>query len=195
MNKIATIAGFAVAATTMTTSAAVLLSVDLGNTNQITITATNGLSAISVSGSDFIGVLLADFFNDPSSSFNYTGDGSFSSSANTSDGSPNLFNGAVDFGLNIWSWSNEATTSFTAGSVAFAGSATWSLSAVDYANMLAGNTVGDIYFPASTDADIAGGPLLQGGSPGIIGNWTVVPAPSSLALLGFGGIAAGRRRR
>lgn len=194
MNKIATIAGLAVSTSTMTASAAILLQVNLGFTNQITITATTGHSAISIAGSDSTGFLLADFFNDPTSSFNYTGGGGFSSSANPSDGSPNLFNGAANVGLNIWDWTVDPVVNFIAGAVAFSGSATWVVDPADYARMLGGNTVGDIYFPADTDDDIIGGPLLQRGDAGILGTWEVVPAPSGMALLGLGGILAGRRR-
>ncbi|MBL4809903.1 MAG: PEP-CTERM sorting domain-containing protein, partial [Phycisphaerales bacterium] len=67
--------------------------------------------------------------------------------------------------------------------------ATWSgLDAGEYAAMLAGNISGDIYFNADTDNDIADGAVF-------IGTWNVIPAPGSMALLGLGGIVAGRRRR
>ena len=189
MNKIATIAGLALAASAMTASADNLLLVDLSSTNQITISATGGLSAASVSVSNFTGWLLADFY----SSTVHAGladsavSGDLTVAGTTSDGSPDLFRGGVDAGLNVWSFSNDSGISFTAGAVAFTGSATWDVDAAMYADMLAGNSGGDIYAPADTDDDISGATL--------IGTWSVVPAPSSLALLGLGGIVAGRRRR
>ncbi len=114
---------------------------------------------------------------------------------NSVNGTPGLFNGSVDSGLNIWGWSSESIVSFDTTITAFVGTATWSVGAADYARMLAANTVGDIYFPASTDAEINGGPILQGVEPGILGTWVVVPAPSGMALVALGGIASGRRRR
>ncbi len=195
MSKITIVAVCTVGGTTMTGSAAVLLSVDLRVLNQITITATAGTSSMTVSGSDEIGVLLADFYNSPSVSLSETlASGDLVSASASSDGSPDLFSGPASVGLNIWSWTADTSSSFTAGSVAFAGSATWSLDAADYAGMLAGNTVGDIHFPASVDSDIVGGPLLQNGGAEVLGTWVVVPAPGGVAVLGLAGIAARRRR-
>jgi len=179
----------AIAALTSVASAEVLLEVDLSVANSITITATNGLSDVTVTGSTFTGALLADFFTGAGGAgfVDSGGVGTLTSAANASDGSPGIFNSSGNFGLNIWAWTADSDSDFTAGSVAFAGSATWAVDAVDYADMLAGNTSGNIYFAADTDDDIP--------SARILGTWNVVPAPSALALLGLGGIAAGRRRR
>lgn len=187
--KFAILAGLAVAATTMTASADLLLQVDLSVTDQLTMTATDGLSAATEAGSDSIGVLLADFFNDASfSSGDTLVSGDLTSAENSSDGTPDLFSSTSSFGLNFWSWTADASSTFTAGEVAFTGSATWSISSSVYAAMLAGNTSGDLYFPADTDDDIPGATYL--------GTWeVVVPAPGAMALLGLGGIAATRRRR
>ncbi len=191
MKKIATIAGLAVAATAMTASADILLNVDLSVADQVTITATVGNSAADASGNSFTGYLLAGFFNDPSYNADSGGNGvgNLTTSANASSGSPLLFSAWDSFGLNVWNFSADSSVGVTGGSQAFVGSATWSgLDSDEYAAMLAGNTSGDIYFNADTDNDIAGGAVF-------IGTWNVVPAPSSMALLGLGGIAAGRRRR
>ncbi len=188
MNKIATIAGLAAAATAMTASADVLLNVDLSVVDTITITATSGNSAASVSGGDGIGVLLAGFFNDASFPvFDVLVSGDLTSAANVTDGTPNLFSSTSSFGLNIWSWTNDLTSVFTAGSTAFSGSGTWTVNSDQYAAMLLGNTNGDMYYEADDDTDIPNATFL--------GTWNVVPAPGSMALLGLGGIAAGRRRR
>lgn len=191
MNKIATIAGLAVAATAMTASADhILLSIDLSVTDMITISATDNLSAGTVSGGDGTGVLMADFFNGGAGPGIFAdGAGDLIAASDVSpDGSPGLFNSTGSVGLNFWSWSSDASSSFTAGSVAFTGSATWSLDSDEYAAMILGNMTGDLFAFADTDDDI--------GASTYIGGWSVkVPAPGSLALLGLGGIAAGRRRR
>lgn len=166
-----------------------LLIVDLSVANEITITALPGLSAATISGSDTTGFLLADFFNaaGTGSIFESGGVGDLTSAANGSDSSPGLFNSGGSFGLNVWSYTNDATSDFTAGQVAFSGTATWSLDPADYAEVLNSGVSGDIYFAADSDDDISGATYL--------GTWTTVPAPSSLALLGLGGVAAIRRRR
>ena len=192
MNKIATIAGLAVAATAMSASADVLLNVDLSVVDTITITATAGLSSADTFGGDGTGVYLAEIFStlftDGISDSLVSGD--LVANGDSSDGSPNLFTrSAGGFGLNIYSWTNDPVSNFVTGTTAFVGSATWTLDSADYADLLAGNSSGDIYAFADSDDDIA-----PGGIP-IIGQWNVVPAPGAMALLGLGGIVAGRRRR
>lgn len=168
-----------------------LLIVDLTVANQITISATNGASAASLSGGDTTGVLLADLLSAGTS--NAISDvlvsGDITNVGNPSDGTPDLFYSTfgAGTGLNLWSWSSDTTVNFTAGSQAFSGSGTWNVSPAFYADMLAGNSGGTIYFPADTDDDIAGATA--------IGTWNLIPAPSTAALLGLGGLAAVRRRR
>ena len=176
----------AIAGLATVASADVLLNVDLSVANTITITATGGLSAADVSGSDGIGVLLENFFNDASfTSADTFVSGDLTAANDSSDGTPDLFSSSTSFGLNFWSWTNDSPSTFTAGALAFSGSATWSIDAANYTAMLAGNLSGDIGAYADTDDD----------SSTIIGTWNVVPAPSAMALLGLGGIVAGRRRR
>lgn len=186
MNKIALIAGLAVAATA---SADVLLEIDLSVVDQLTITATTGNSAVTASGSNFTGIFLNGLMDGTAGTAGTSVvSADLSTAANASDGSPSLFNsGSSDTGLNIWSFSSDSTVSVTAGSQAFAGSATWSISSAMYASLLGGTTSGDIYFPADDSSDIAGAELL--------GTYNVVPAPGALALLGLGGFAAAGRRR
>ncbi len=189
MNKITTIAGLVIAAGTMSASADNLLVIDLSVANTLTITSTGGNSSASATSSNFTGYLLAEFFNDASvTPADLSVSGNLTTNSNASDASADIFSGGSDFGLNVWSFSTDTNVSVTAGVQAFVGSTTWTVDAADYAAMLAGNTSGDIYFGADTDDDIAAGATL-------IGTWNVVPAPSGLALIGLGGIVAGRRRR
>ena len=189
MNKITTIAGIVIAAGTMSASADNLLTIDLSVANTLTISSTGGNSSASASASNFTGFLLAEFFNSAAvTPADLTVTGNLSTAANASDGTADIFSGGTDFGLNVWSFSTDTNVSVTVGAQAFAGSTTWTIDAANYAAMLAGNTSGDIYFGADTDDDIASGAVL-------IGTWNVVPAPSGLALIGLGGLVAGRRRR
>lgn len=129
------------------------------------------------------------FFNTAPASTGLTitnGVGDLTVAGTSSDGSPSIFHAAGSAGLNIWSFTADAPA-FTAGQVAFTGSGTWTIDAASYADMVGGNTSGDIYSPADSDDDIPGATY--------IGTYRVVPAPGSVALLGLGGLAATRRRR
>tara|TARA_Y100001933_G_scaffold210758_1_gene215145 strand:- start:641 stop:1225 length:585 start_codon:yes stop_codon:yes gene_type:complete len=168
-----------------------LLVIDLSVTNQVTISSTGGLSAVSASGSDTTGVYFDNFYGGSGDSLSASFvSGDITNAENPSDGSPSLFRGGAgsDSGLNMWSWSSDFTVTFTAGSQAFIGSATWDLDANEYADMLAGNSSGVIYFPADTADDVAGAVAL--------GTYSViVPAPAGFAVMGLGGLVAARRRR
>lgn len=190
MNKIAMIAGLAIAATGA--AADILLEIDLSTTNQVTISATNGLASQSASASNFTGMLLADFFTTPGSGFGgvlAADSGDLTTFNNPSDGTPSGFVGSASVGLNIWSFSTAGTVTVDAGAQAFTGSATWLLDAAQYADFLSGATSGDIYFGADTDDDIGGASVVN------IGTYRVVPAPGALALLGMSGVVITRRRR
>ena len=194
MNKIAIIAGLAVAASGAAAGVAseVLLEIDLSVANQVTISATDGLASQSASASNFTGYLLADFFTTPGAGFGgvlAADSGDLTTFNNASDGTPSGFVGSTSVGLNIWSFSSDGTVTVDAGAQAFTGSATWSLDASMYADFLAGATSGDIWFGADSDDDIAGGSAIN------IGQYRVVPAPGAFALLGMGGMVATRRRR
>ncbi len=183
----------AAAAITMWTTVAqaeVLLEINLLTPNEITVSATTGLSAATETGSNFTGFLFADFYNGGSAGPSLAGTvGDLTNFENPSDGSPSLFRAGsgTDAGLNIWSFSSDSTVTFTAGSQAFTGSATWTLDPLVYADMVAGNSSGDIFFAADDSGDIAGATLL--------GTWLVVPEPASIAILSLGAIGLIRRRR
>ncbi len=120
--------------------------------------------------------------------------GDLTSAANPPDG-PDLFRGGggSDPGLNIWSMTPDFDLSFTAGLVAFTGSGTWSLSPAEYADMLAGNSSGDIHFPADTLDDL---PVSILGTYSVVSDATV-PEPASISLIGLGllGLVVLRKRR
>ncbi|MFU8829659.1 MAG: hypothetical protein ACNA8P_09535 [Phycisphaerales bacterium] len=167
----------------------VLLIVDLTVPNQITINSTTGLSAIDATASNFNGVYLENAFGLSGALGAVLVSGNLTSFNNPSDNSPSLFRGGAgaDPGLNIWSYSTDATTSFTAGVQAFAGSGTWNLSTAGYEALLAGASSGNIY--ANID-NIGGVP-----GNGILGTWALIPTPGAAGLLGLAGLAAVRRRR
>lgn len=168
-----------------------LLIVDLSIPNQITINATAGLSSASVSGGDTTGVYFDNFYGAAGNALaDVLVSGDITNVGNPSDMTPDLFRGGggTDTGLNMWSWSSDITVDFTAGTQAFTGSGTWTLSAAEYADMLNGSMSGALYFPADTADDIA--------TATQIGTYrVVVPAPGAIAVLGLGlGVTARRRR-
>jgi hypothetical protein len=173
-----------------------LLIIDLSVTDQITITATDGLSDVTTTGSDVTGVYFEDFYAGPGSALTETlVAGDITNAENPADFTPELFRGGggSDPGLNLWSWSTDFTVSFTAGETAFTGSATWTLDSAAYADMLAGGaTGGDIYFAADTEDDLPGAQVI--GTYAVVTN--AIPEPGSAALIGFAmGLMAVRRRR
>ncbi len=172
--------------------AQVLLTVDLSVVNQVTISATDGLAANTVSGDVFIGVYLDNFYaGEGGGLFGDLVSGDLTNAENPSNFEPYLFRSGFgsDAGLNIYNFSDDPTVTFTAGSLAFVGSATWDLDADEYADMLAGNSSGDIYFPADSSGDVPNAAFL--------GTYSViVPAPGVLPLLGISlGAGVIRRRR
>ncbi|ADE53944.1 PEP-CTERM sorting domain-containing protein [Coraliomargarita akajimensis] len=197
LKLISSIAALATLASTQL-SAIVLLEVDLSVNNQITISATTGTSAVTLSGSDFTGYYLDSFFSSTSTGDVNSGSsllsGNLTSSLDTSNSAPTLYrDGGTDTGLNVYSYTSDGTSDFTAGVQAFTGSATWTVDAAVYALALAGPSSGDIYFVADDVTDIAGAQVL--------GQWQsiAVPEPSTAALLlglvAFGSVMHIRRRR
>ena len=184
--------------------AAVVLQIDLSTVNQVTISATTGLSLASVSGDDGDGVYLIDFFGNrvfsTSGSTRLAGANLVYFNA-TSDRSPSLYRGdsldgdSLDPGLNIFSMDNDTPdpASFTSGVQAFKGSATWSLTAQQYAAFLQAPTSGDIYAFADTIDDLNGGPQVIGQYS--VGSSAAVPEPTSMAIFGLGAVGMAYRAR
>jgi len=155
-----------------------LLTVDLSVANQITVSATTGVSAATISGPTSTGFYFQDFLASAGTlalgTTNIVGTATLTAASVAPDGTPALFRGAsgADAGLNIWSYSAVTTTTFTSGQVAFAGTATWSLAPAVYTAMLTAPNSGNLYFPADDSTDIAGATLL--------GTYTVIhPGPNN----------------
>ena len=175
--------------------AATVLSVDLTTTNQITISATGGASAATVTGSDFIGVYLDGLFGGNGFLSSSLVSGNLTNANNAPDNTPLLYRGTFsDPGLNIYSFSTATNVNFTAGTQAFVGTATWQLNSLSYNNLLSGATTGSIFFAADTANDRPGAT--------IIGEWALatvapvpLPAPVLLLMAALFGLGALTRRK
>lgn len=175
--------------------AGLLLEIDLSVENTISISATNGVSLISATGSDITGIYLDEFFGDNTlGSFNETLiSGDLNSANEASDLSPNLFHFNDDPGLNIFSTSVGSSLSFTQGAIAFLGSATWTISENFYQHFLTSATSGNIFFPADSIDDINNALIL--GSWSVVGLDSVsVSEPSALTLFALAAVLFGFRR-
>lgn len=164
-----------------TSKADMLLHVDLSVVNQLTIRATTGLSAVTASVDDETGFTLLDFtFQNISAS----GTGSTLVDYNgTSDGSVSI--SSADGFMNLYKMATSDPLQFTAGSQAFTGEATWTLTSSQYATWLNGPSSGDIVLADAFYVPLEGAP--------VVGTWslnlasTSVPDTSStLALLALG---------
>ena len=180
----------------MAANADVVLLVNLSVANQVTISATSGVSAATVSGSTTTGFYLQNFFfTTVAGTVTGAGVGNISTFLNPADNSPTGFRagtGSIDPGFNIWSYSTASTTGFTSGTQAFSGSATFTLSTSAYNQALAalGSVLNrNVYFPADDVNDLT--------TATAIGTWQVVPEPSTAAfcVLGLGGLAVTALRR
>ena len=121
-----------------------MLTVNLTTTNQITITATTGVSAATVSGSTTTGFYFQNMFaNAGTFAFGATTlvSGNLTAASVPTDNSPALFRlNNTDPGLNVFSYSATATSTFTAGQLAFTGAGTWTVTAAAYTALLTSPT-------------------------------------------------------
>jgi PEP-CTERM motif len=168
--------------------AQILLTVDISNPSAVTFTATGAAPAISANvGSYANGIDLLTFFIDDAGISNTFSDPfSTLTTADASTG-PALTDAAVDnfsplsVDLSIFKFNSGAGMTFTKGQPAFLGTLTLNLSAEP---IPAGLATGNI---------LAG--YSQGGPQVVIGQWEVVPEPSTWALfLGGLGLLAFLRR-
>jgi len=189
--------GLALFASGLANSAVVLL-VDLTVENQITINATAGASAATVSGSDLTGFSLTNFF-DPSRGFvdNTLQSGNLTSANNISDGRPALFgNSNLQEFFNVFDVTNDPLMTFTAGLVAFSGQATWTVDTASYLSALNGGLSGEVVAPFDNFI------VTDLGSASVIGTWEAIVAsevsePSIIAFfaLGLMGLAVRRLKQ
>ena len=143
------------------TMSQILIEFDLSVANEITITATDGLSPATVSGAHNVGVYFDNFFTEDGTLSETLVAGDLTTTQNDSDMSPNLFRGSGnDPGLNLWSFSIDTIVNFVTGVQAFTGSATFTVDAATFQTFLSANTTGDLYFPADTVDDLAGATLI-----------------------------------
>jgi hypothetical protein len=176
-----------------------ILNIDLSTVNKVTISATTGVSLVSVSDNGS-GVLLKDFFAASLNNFNLSSNagGSLVYFNSTSDGSPSIYKqNSSDPGLNIFSMDNNTpASSFTTGVQAFKGSATWNLSPTQYAAfLLAPTSGGDVYAFAYSQGSLGGAQVIGQYS---VGSISAVPEPTSIAIFGLGGLGMvylARRKR
>ncbi len=133
---------------------------DDGPSGTITITATDGLSAVDASGSTLTGFYLADLYNFSGDIISETGSGNLTSANDLSSGSPELYRPMSNLGLNVYNYSTNTTSTFTNGETAFSGSATWSIDLSEIHDLLEANSNGNIYFPADSDDDISNAELI-----------------------------------
>ena len=171
---------------------AIVLELDLSVTNEITLIATDAAADNTVAGGDiFTGIYIADIFAGGSTAVlgDSLVDSDFAAAANGPGAGGDLYNATGQAGLNLYNFASGLD--FTAGEQAFSGSGTWTLSPDAYAELISGNTTGDVYAPADTDDDLTAGAA-------VIGQWTVtgaIPEPSTSLLGGLAALALLRRRR
>lgn len=171
------------------TQADTLLLIDLSVDEQLTITATTGNSAITLSGSNLQGIYLQGIIG---SEFASSGSGSsilnstLTAAANQLGTAPRLHApGPADYGLNINALSSDQTLEFTQSQQAFTGSATWDIPSL-YEDFAGGATTGNIYFPASNSTSLD--------DAAILGTYRVIPSPSTLTPLAALLLTPRRRR-
>jgi len=193
-NLVITFAPIAAAAVASTAGAAVLLEVDVSVPDQITITATNGLSASSITDASATGFLLAGILDGSSSVSGTLVSGNLTSFLNNSNNSPNLSTVGADTGLNVSDYTVGTNSNFVANQIAFKGSATWDVDAAGYAAFASPGAEGDIWFAAksSSDIDPPPPPFVP---PFVLGQWVTVPTPGTAGALALAALAATRRRR
>ena len=151
-----------------------LLIVDLSVPDRVTVTATAGLSAGTVSGPTFDGFYLKDFFLTAGTvsvpvNPGYSGTPTFTASSVATNASVKMFRGGsgVDPGLNIYGYSATTPTTFTTGQQAFTGTVTWTVSTAVYNAMLTAPVAGgEVYFVADSVGML--------GTATLIGKYSVV---------------------
>lgn len=183
-------AAFAIiAALTPLSGAEVLLNIDLSVHKKLTITATDGLSANTISGRNLIGIYLEGLNGNMANigEENSTDFSNLTSASNPAGTYPLIEAHAIDSGLNIWALSTDNELDFTESQRAFTGTATWDLTTSAWESLIAGTKTGSIYFPARYSQNLDQAAFL--------GTYQVIPSPTTLAPLTLIALAATRRNR
>lgn len=178
-----------IAALTPLTNAEVLLNIDLSVHKKLTITATDGLAANTISGRNLIGIYL-EGFNGNNANIgveNSTDFSNLTSASNPAGTYPLIEAHAIDSGLNIWALSTDNELDFTESQRAFTGTATWDLTTSAWESFLAGTKTGNIYFPARYSQNLDQAAFL--------GTYQVIPSPASLTPLTLIALTTNRRKR
>ena len=173
-------------------SAAVLVTVDVSNpTVGYTFTATGAAPSVNDSSTTtFNGVTLQGLFASDFFRVNNNLSGTLTAAGATGSPFNVVANNTSDAGLrslNLFQTGGLAQMTFVTTAPAFTGSS-FILSSVFGADapFAAVGTIGDITVGNGRSSD---------GSGATLGQFQIVPEPSSLALLGLGGVALLRRRR
>lgn len=168
-------------------SASILLEIDLSVENQIGISSTGNSALIDSIGTDFEGVYLDQFFGFSTNISDQLISGNLVTATELSSNTPNLFSFTGDIGLNIFSMTNNATISTTAGQTAFTGSGLWNISSQAYASAFMGALSGDLFLNADSASDLSN----PNADTFLIGTWAVtsstvdVSAPTMLSVFWF----------
>ena len=174
-----------------TASAEVLLTADLSVQNQLTLNATDGLSAATLAFADNRGVNFQGFGGDTFTIKTGAGpittaNDSFQTGPATPDGTPQVSYTSTD-SLSLYNFTADDTNYLYQAQQAFLGSATFALSSSEYDALLASDRAGDLY------VNLFNGDYTNAN---LIGQYQVtVPEPASLLLLTAAGLPLLTRRR
>ncbi len=183
--------------------AEVLLEIDVSNPSAVVFTATDAFSAQNHnSATTYDGISILNFFTSNSAFIDYNdqavpGDWAFVSSDLSPSGTADLYDSIGTFNIEVstsWAAGNDlcingyqkySTQVFSTSQTAFTGSAV--------KDMAGGFQDNSAYLPAvGTMGDIIVG--YEQSNP-VIGQWQIVPEPSSIGLILVGGLGLVRCRR